>query len=412
MFNKVIILIILLALSGMFSSAETALFSISRAKARYLGKGKRKSDVLIKRMKDDSDKLLSTILIGNNLVNVGASALATVITMHYFSSNVVGIATGIMTFLILVFGEIFPKSIATRNNILIARIVIFPIYWLSIVFYPIIKFLDFIPKLTGKIKKRPTATEEELMTLVEVVEEEGEIKKEEKKLICNIFEFDNTNSSEIMTPRVDIFFIDVDKESPLETIVKSGFSRIPVVKGDLDHVIGILNIKDLFMHQAISQEMLDIRKIMRKPYFVPENKKIDALLNQFQKRKEHMAIVVDEYGGVAGLVTLEDVLEELVGEIIDETDRVEQHIVKVKSNEWIVLGKSEIDEVNEKIKMNISESKEYDTFSGYVLEKIGRIPKEKEKITIGEFVITVKEMKGNRIRSFIVKRDVSSSTQA
>jgi CBS domain containing-hemolysin-like protein len=402
--DQFVSLFVLLLLSGFFSSAETALFSISKAKAIHLAKQNRPSNKLIEKMKADPHRLLTTILIGNNLVNIGASAMATAIAIDLFESHAVGIATGVMTFLILIFGEIFPKSIATRNNILIARLVIFPLYWLSILFTPLVVFLNFIPKLTGKIHKKPIVTEEELMTFVEVVEEEGGIEEEEKALIENIFEFDDTNASEIMTPRADMFVIDVNETLKLEEIVKSGFTRIPVIEGDIDHVVGILNIKDLLMHQATSDEPIDVRKIMRGPYFVPENKKLDNLLQQFKKRKQHMAIIVDEHGGVSGLITLEDALEEIVGEIIDETDTVEHHIVKTKSNEWRVLGKSEIDEVNEIIKMNIPDSREYDTFSGYVLDHIGRIPRENEEIAIGPFLITVKEMEGNRIREYIVRQ--------
>jgi CBS domain containing-hemolysin-like protein len=400
--DQVLVLIVLLILSGFFSSAETALFSISKAKAIHLAKQKGTTNRLIKKLKDDPHRLLSTILIGNNIVNVGASAMATAITIRLVASNAVGIATGVMTFLILIFGEIFPKSLATRNNILIARLVIIPLYWLSVLFTPIIVFLNFIPKLTGKIQKKPVVTEEELMTFVEVVEEEGEIKEAERELIHNIFEFDDTNASEIMTPRADMFVIDVNEELKLEEIVKSGFTRIPVIDGDIDHVVGILNIKDLLMHQATSEQAVNVRKIMREAYFVPENKKLDNLLHQFKKRKQHMAIIVDEHGGVSGLITLEDALEEIVGEIVDETDQFEPHIVKLKEDEWRVLGKTEIDEVNEKIPMNIPDSKEYDTFSGYVLNTIGRIPHEKEEILLDDFVVTVNEMDGNRIREYIV----------
>jgi CBS domain containing-hemolysin-like protein len=403
-FDQIVVLFVLLLLSGFFSSAETALFSISKAKAIHLAKQKGPTNKLIKKMKADPHRLLSTILIGNNLVNVGASAIATAITIDLFESNAVGIATGVMTFLILIFGEIFPKSIATRNNILIARLVIIPLYWLSILFTPLIVFLYFIPKLTGKIHKKPIVTEEELMTFVEVVKDEGGIEEEEKELIENIFEFDDTNASEIMAPRADMFVIDVNEELKLDEIVKSGFTRIPIIDGDMDHVVGILNIKDLLKHQATSDAAIDVRKIMREPYFVPENKKLDNLLQQFKKRKQHMAIVVDEHGGVSGLITLEDALEEIVGEIIDETDTVEHHIVKTRPNEWRVLGKSEIDEVNETIEMNIPDSREYDTFSGFILDKIGRIPQEKEEIPIGPFLVTVKEMDGNRIREYIVRQ--------
>ena len=411
--DQVLVLFVLLLLSGFFSSAETALFSISKAKAIHLAKQKGSTYKLIKKMKDDPHRLLSSILIGNNIVNVGAAALATAITIKLIPGYAVGIATGIMTFLILIFGEIFPKSIATRNNILIARLVIFPVYWISILLAPIIIFLNFIPKLTGKIHRKPQVTEAELLTFVEVVEEEGEINEEERKLIHNIFEFDDTNASEIMTPRADMFVIDVNSELKLEDIVKSGFTRIPVIQGDVDHVVGILNIKDLFRHHATSDGEIDVRELMRKPYFVPENKKLDKLLQQFKRRKQHMAIVVDEHGGVSGLITLEDALEEIVGEIVDETDKFEPNIVKISAKKWSVLGKSEIDEVNDMIPMNIPDSKEYDTFSGYVLEKIGRIPEEKEKITLGNFVVTVNEMQGNRIREYIVSQtDIETPTEA
>jgi putative hemolysin len=414
LFDQVVVLIVLLALSGFFSSAETALFSISKAKAIHLAKQKGPTNKLIKKMKDDPHRLLSTILIGNNIVNVGASAIATAITIGFGSSHAVSIATGVMTFLILIFGEIFPKSIATRNNILIARLVIFPLYWLSLLFTPLILFLNFIPKLTGKIHKKPQVTEAELMTFVEVVEEEGEIKEEERKLIHKIFEFDDTNASEIMTPRADMFVVDLTEELKLEEVVKSGFTRIPVIEGDIDHVVGILNIKDMLKYQATTScEIGDIRKIMRDPYFVPENKKLDNLLQQFKKRKQHLAIVVDEHGGVSGLITLEDALEEIVGEIVDETDHIEPHIEKLKEDEWRVLGKAGIDEVNEIISMNIPDSKEYDTFSGYVLNQIGRIPREKEEILIGRFLITVNEKDGNRIREYIVcQKDIKAAEHA
>jgi magnesium and cobalt exporter, CNNM family len=410
--NQIVVLFVLVLFSGFFSAAETALFSISKSRAVFLAKQKKRSFQLIKQMKDDPHRLLSTILIGNNIVNVGAAALATVITIRLVSHHAVGIATAIMACLILIFGEIFPKSVATRNNVLIARLVIYPLYWLSILFTPIIWFLNFIPKLTGKIQKKPKVTEEELITMVEVVKEEGAIKEEEQELIHNIFEFDDTNSSEIMTPRTDMFVIEANQRVPLEEIVRSGYSRIPVIEGDIDHVIGILHIKDLFMQYATSGGEIDVRKIMREPYFVPENKKLDSLLQQFKKRKQHLAIVVDEHGGVSGLITLEDALEELVGEIIDETDKFEPLIVKLNPNEWRVVGKTEIEDVNEKIPMNIPDTDEYDTFSGFILNTIGRIPRENEKIPIGDFLVTVEEMDGNRIKELIVSQIVNESAEA
>ena len=401
--NQLLLLAVLLILSGFFSSAETALFSISQTRARHMAKEKIRSHQLIKRMKDDPHKLLTTILIGNNVVNVAASAIATSLTINMFANYAVGLTTGVMTFLILVFGEVMPKSFATRNNILIAKLTIYPIYWMSILFYPIILFLNFIPRITGRMSKTPSATEEELITFVEVVEEQGEIKEEEREMIHNVFELDDTSASEIMTPRADMFVVDANSPLDLKAIADSGFTRIPVIEGDTDHVVGILNIKDIFMHQANSDNPVDIRAIMRPPYFVPENKKLDRMLHQFKARKSHMAIIVDEHGGVSGLITLEDALEELVGEIRDETDKEEPHIISKKSKEWIVLGKSDIEEVNEKIGMQIPESKEYDTFSGFILDKIGRIPEEDEVFSIDGYKVVVMEMDGNRIKRYLVQ---------
>ncbi len=411
MLNQAIILIILLILSGFFSSSETALFSISRTKARHLAKMPGKANALIKQMKDDPHRLLSTILIGNNVVNVAASAIATRLAIDIFQSHSIGSAqsfaigavTGVMTFLILVFGEVIPKSTATRNSVLVARTVIYPIYWCSVFFKPIVIFLDFIPKITGKIKQTPSVTEEELMTFVEVVEEEGEIKEREKELIHNIFEFDDTNASEILTPRADMFVIEADEPLDLKAIAESGFTRIPVIEESIDNVVGVLNVKDLLAYHAKGETVTDVRKVMRPPYFVPEHKKLDSLLGQLKKRKTHMAIVVDEHGGISGLITMEDALEELVGEIRDETDKEEPLIVRQKNRDWVVMGKTDIDEVNETIGMNIPDSADYDTFSGYVLEKIGRIPSENEKFTIADFDIIVKSMDGNRIKEYIVR---------
>ena len=404
MIGEIIILAILLLLSGFFSSAETALFSISSTRARHLRKKGGQAEALIEKMKKDSHKLLTTILIGNNIVNVGASALATVVTLRIFPNYAVGLATGIMTFLILVFGEVLPKSFATQNNVAIARLTIYPIYWLSILFWPILLILGFIPKLTGRMQKTPSVTEEELMTFVEVVEEVGQIKTEERNLIHNIFEFDDTKASEIMTPRADMFVIDILKPLNLEELAKTGYTRVPVIEGDIDHVIGIITTKDLLLYQITHNGDADLRKIMRKAYFVPENKKLDSLLTQFKKRRNHLAIVVDEHGGVSGLISLEDVIEELVGEIEDETDKVEPQIAKTAEGEWRVPGRSDIEDVNALTGMQILDSNEYDTFSGYVLDVIGKIPQENEEFSFGPYIVAVKRKEGNRIQEYLVRK--------
>ena len=410
---ELILLSIGLFLSGFFSASETALFSISKIKALHIAKDGSKTGQLILKMKEDSHTLLTTILIGNNLVNIGASAVATSLAISYFKSNAVGIATGIMTILILIFGEIFPKSFANTNNIIVAKIVIYPVFWLSKLFFPFIYLLNFIPRLQGVIDiSHETVTEDELMTMVEVVKDDGEIKAEEKELITNIFEFDDTSCSEIMTPRADMFVIDVSDTMDIEHILKTGFSRIPVIEDTIDNVVGILHVKDLFVSYqkacALNSETsLDVKTIMRKPYFIPESKKLDLLLQDFKQKKNHIAVVVDEHGGVAGIVTLEDVIEEIFGEIIDETDRLAPDIVRLKGNKWLVSGKIDVDDLNKEIQIKIPESKTYDTFSGFFLEQIGRIPKPGESIIVDKWTITVKDMDGNRIQNFIIKKEKS-----
>ncbi len=391
---------------------------MSKVKALYIAKNGSKTDRLIMQMKKDSHTLLTTVLIGNNLVNIGASAIATSIAIGLFQSNAVGIATFTMTFLILVFGEIFPKSLAAHNNVLVARIVIYPLYWLSKLFFPLIFLLNFIPKILGNLEKSQGLTEDELMTMVEVVEKGGEIKEEEKELISNIFEFDDTKCSEIMTPRADMFVYDISESLEIETLLKTGYSRIPVIEGSIDNVIGILHVKNLFdtFHRLSTNNIstpLDVRDIMKKPFFIPESKKLDSLLQEFKRLKNHIGIVVDEHGGVAGLVTLEDVVEEIVGDISDETDRPTPDVVKLKGAKWLVAGKIDIDDFNKELPLEIPESESYDTFSGYILEILGRIPQVGESIRIGSHEATVKEKDGNRIKTFIVQKlktpDIKSS---
>ncbi len=404
LFDHIMILLVLVALSAFFSAAETALFSISLDKVNRLGAETGRVHTLIDRMKSDPDRFLNTILVGSTLVNVSAASLATAIALDMLPEHALAIAIGAATFVILIFGEVFPKSVAARNATLIARVVIIPIDGLSKLLYPLVLVLNTIPRMMTRIQRKPKLTEAELLSIVETGEEEGQIKEEERELIHNIFELDDTSASEILTPRADMFVVDVNEPLDLPELFKSGFTRIPVIDGDIDHIIGILNIKDLLRHPSVGGSPANVRKIMRDPYFVPEHKKLNNLLKGFKKRKQHMAIVVDEHGGVSGLITLEDALEEIVGEIIDETDTFEPPIVRVSANEWRVMGKTEIEEVNDAFLMNIPDTGEYDTFSGYILNLIGRIPREGEHIAIGAFTVVVKEREGNRIVEYLVRR--------
>ena len=404
---EIIFLIILLLFSGFFSGAEVALISLTRSKAEQLFKKKKFGVVYVKKLKDDPQRMLATILIGNNLANVAASALATSIMIGIFENYAVGIAIGVMTLLILVFGEITPKSIAAKNNELISRLVAAPIWYLGIILAPILnildKFLNKFIKLIGIKAKEKVITEEEIISMIKIAEEEGSIKEIEEKMINRIFKFDDINASEIATPRRDMIMLEskLKIKDAFKLFLRKNHTRMPIYEKQKDNIVGIVHIKDLMKHMQGKSK--SISKIMYKPYFIPEVKKLSDLLRQFQKRKEHMAIVIDEHGSVTGLVTLEDVLEEIVGEIMDETDIIAPNIKKIGKTTWIINGKTDIDEVNEKLNMKLK-GKDYDTLSGFILKLTGKIPKENDEIVYNKFKLKVEELEGNRISKIRVEK--------
>jgi len=273
---------------------------------------------------------------------------------------------------LLIFGEITPKSIAAKNNELISRLVAAPIWYLGIILAPILnildKFLNKFIKLIGIKTKEKVITEEEIISMVKIAEEEGSIKEIEEKMINRIFKFDDINTSEIATPRRDMVMLEskLKIKDAFKIFLRKNHTRMPIYEKQKDNIVGIVHIKDLMKHMQGKSK--GISKIMYNPYFVPEVKKLSDLLRQFQKRKEHMAIVVDEHGSITGLVTLEDVLEEIVGEIMDETDMIAPNIKKIGKNTWIINGKVDIDEVNEKLQMKLK-GKGYDTLSGFILKR-------------------------------------------
>ena len=404
---EIIFLIILLLFSGFFSGAEVALISLTRSKAEQLFKKKKFGVVYVKKLKDDPQRMLATILIGNNLANVAASALASSIMIGIFENYAVGIAIGVMTLLILVFGEITPKSIAAKNNELISRLVAAPIWYLGIILAPILnildKFLNKFIKLIGIKAKEKVITEEEIISMIKIAEEEGSIKEIEEKMINRIFKFDDINASEIATPRRDMIMLEskLKIKDAFKLFLRKNHTRMPIYEKQKDNIVGIVHIKDLMKHMQGKSK--SISKIMYKPYFIPEVKKLSDLLRQFQKRKEHMAIVIDEHGSVTGLVTLEDVLEEIVGEIMDETDIIAPNIKKIGKTTWIINGKTDIDEVNEKLNMKLK-GKDYDTLSGFILKLTGKIPKENDEIVYNKFKLKVEELEGNRISKIRVEK--------
>ena len=406
---EILILIILLILSGFFSGSEVALVSLTKHKAEYMLKKKKSGAIFVKRLKDNPQRMLATILIGNNLANVAASALATSVMIGIFKNYAVGIATGVMTLLILVFGEITPKSIAAKNNEVISRLVAPTIWYLSIILAPILsildKFLNRFIKLVGIKAQEKAITEEELISMIKVAEEAGSIKEIEEKMLKSILEFDDINVGEISTPRRDMVLVEskVKIKDAFKVFLRKNHTRIPIYERQKENIVGITHIKDIIRNMHGKAKSLSVRKIMYKPYFVPEAKKISDLLRKFQKRKDHMAIVVDEHGSITGLVTLEDVLEEIVGEIMDETDIIAPNIKTIGKNTWIVNGKTDIDEINEKLNMKLK-GKGYDTFSGFVLNYTGKIPKENDEINYKKFRLKIEEIEENRISKVRIEK--------
>ena len=406
--TQIILIIIFLILSAFFSASESSLLSISRFKVRNMVERKKLGAAYVKKLKDDPERLLSTILIGNNVVTIAASAMATSIAISLHKSNAVAISTGLMTFLILIFAEITPKSLATRNNEAFSLFSAPAIWFISVAIYPVIKMLDHFLKGVNKLvgtKKIPIITEEELKTIVKASGEEGTIKEIEKKMIQRIFDFDNTTVSDIMTSKKNMVCISSDMQikDVLHVPTSKSYSRFPVYEKNKDNIIGILYLKDML--KFVKDGKLDVAAIhvMRKPFFVFANKKIDKMLHLFQDRKQHMAIVIDEKAQILGLVTIENILEEIVGEIIDESDKINPSVMHVSKNEWIARGSSEIEEVNAKTGMAIKSS-DYVDLDSFIIATLGRPPKFNEEVNYQSFRIIMEDVQGKKVlRARIVK---------
>jgi len=412
---EVIGLLIFLILSAFFSGSETALFSLSKLQLKKMQKeesGWRVNSII--KLLDDPQKTLITILTGNMFVNIAASSLATYLAIKLFGDIGIGIASGMMIFFILIFGEIVPKSLAITNAETIAKKVARPIDITASLIFPIINFFRLIVNMAfhftskKRDKERKEITEEDLITLIDVGKDEGVIEEEEKKMIRNIFEFGDTMVKEVMVPRVDMACISSNTKlySILNLIKKIGHSRIPVYKETIDNIIGILYAKDLLVvyeQWYKSKEKFDLKKIIRRAYFVPENKKIDDLLDIFQKDKIQIAIAIDEYGGTAGLVTMEDVVEEIVGEIIDEYDKETKLYEIIDNNTVIVDGIISIDKINELLNVEIPEN-DFETLGGFIYDLMGRVPNKNETIEYKNIQITIEQVVKNRIIRVIIKK--------
>lgn len=401
---QLIALFVLLIFSGFFSASETALMSLSRIRLRNMVDDGVKGAELISRLVENPNKLLGSILVGNNVVNIGASALATSLAIDFFGNAGVGIATGIMTFLILVFGEVIPKSIAVQNSEKVSLKVIRIIAIIATILNPIIivmiSLTNFVVRIvSGKAPiKQPFVTEEELKTMVMVSHEEGVLESDERTMIDNVFDFGDSQTKDVMTPRLDIVAAKLDStfEEILALFKEDRFSRLPVYKESLDDIVGILYIKD-FMFYDNNEAPFNINDFMRKPFFTYEFKRTSELFAEMRTKHIHMAIVLDEYGGTDGLVTIEDLVEEIMGDIRDEYDHEEEYEIEViNEDEYVLRGSTRIEAVNELVEVNL-ESEDFDSIGGFIIDILGRFPRLNEKIQYDNIEFIVEGIERNRI---------------
>jgi putative hemolysin len=354
---------------------------------------------------EDSSKLLSSILVGNNVVNIGASSLATSLFMSIFGNEGVAIATGVMTVLVLIFGDITPKSIAAQNSEQISLKVAKPIKFVIYILTPVVIIFNTITKIIFKIFGmdsnivQPYITQEELKTMVNVSHEEGLLEREERIIINNVFEFGDMQAKEAIVQRMDIVAINVEDsyKEIINTFKYEQFTRMPVYEETIDDIIGIVNIKDVVFLDNEEIKDFDIRNYMREPFYTYEFKKITELFEEMKKERVQMAVVLDEYGGTSGIVTMEDLVEEMVGDIEDEYDEKEEEIVVIKEDEYIVDGSTKIADVNELIGTKL-ESDEFDSIGGFIIGHLGRLPEEDEVIEVDGIKFCIESIDKNRIK--------------
>jgi len=401
---EILLFIICVLLSAFFSSSEVALISITRAKARTMVNEGRPGSRAVATLKESPEHLLITILIGNNIVNVAAAALATAIAIQMFGDIGVGIATGFVVIVLLVFGEIGPKIYAARASDSFALTVAPVILFLSRILTPLVWLVERVsPKLgIGRDIVEPSVTEEEIKEWIDVGKEEGTIEQAEQDMLYSVLEFADTTAREIMTPRVDVIAMEdtVSFEEAIRIFNETGFSRIPVYHDQIDNITGILNVKDVFSAMVSHRKDSTIKEIMYDPMFVPETKKIDDLLKELQVHRVQMAIVIDEYSSFVGIVTVEDILEEIVGDILDEYDKEEPEVQNISEGVFVVDGQMWVNEINERMEIDLPVDESYETIGGLIIDRLGHIPLhpgEKVEINEGRITLVVMQMHGRRI---------------
>ncbi|EJP25456.1 membrane protein, PF01595 family [Peptostreptococcaceae bacterium AS15] len=405
-----ILLVLLVFMSAFFSSSETALINLSKIRLKHLVKEKVKNADKLEKLYEDSNKLLGAILIGNNIVNVATSSIATIITTSRFSNAGLGISVGLTTLVILIFGEITPKNLALKNSESISLFVAPIILFLVRIFTPILFILNNISNLLSSLlgqrddDKKPTITQDELKTIVDVSNQEGVLETDETEMIQNIFEFKDLTVDDIMIQRMDIVAIssDMSYDEIIDVFKNKQLSRLPIYEDTIDDIIGVLYAKDLFFTEQ-SKEDFNLKTLMREPVFVNEFVKISDFFKKMQQVKTHIAIVLDEYGGVAGIVTMEDLVESIVGDIYDEYDQQDEEVRKVKENIYVINGNSKLTEIQELLQVELI-SKDYESLGGYLMDKMGKIPTQGDIYEDENFKFVISSMDKNRINKVKVIR--------
>ena len=399
-----ILLVILVCLSAFFSSAESALLSANKVRLMNLqDEGNRKAKLVLNLLEEQS-KVISTILVGNNVVNIAASSLATKVALDMWGDAGLGLATGAMTLIILIFGEVVPKNIGAINANTWSMVVAPPLKLLAIILTPIVWVLSEISRLAGKLSRSedgdPFITEDELKILVNAGQEEGILDESETEMINSIFEFDETTVKEIMVPRIDMTAINGEEtiENILPKIIAAGHSRIPVYENSIDNIIGILYVKDLLKNLDEDFSTFKVKELLRSVYYIPENKNVSDLLAEMRQKRVHMAIILDEYGGTAGLITIEDLIEEIVGDIQDEYD-LEEELIKPlpDSNAVMADARALVYDVAAALDVDLEEETDSETIGGLVFNNIGGIPAVGDEATYERLHMKVAEVKGRRV---------------
>ena len=404
---QIVTIIILLMLSAFFSSAETSLTCVNLVRIHTLAEGGDKRAARVEKILSNPGKMLSTILIGNNIVNISASSLVTTFTIKVFGNYAVGIATGVLTVLVLMFGEILPKTAANLCAEKLALAYSFFILKLIWLLTPIVFLVDklsqFLMKLLGidTSKTGSGMTETELKTYVDVSHEDGVIESDEKEMIYNVFDLGDAIAKDVMVPRVNVTFADIDSsyDELIDLFREDKFTRLPVYQETKDNVVGTINMKDLLLYDSKKSEF-QIKDILREAYFTYEYKSISELLVEMRQASFNIAIVLDEYGETSGLITLEDILEEIVGEIHDEYDENEEENIKaVGKHEYIIEGSTNLDDLNDSLDLNL-ESEDYDSLGGFIIEKLDRLPKAGDSVSTEDGIrMVVEKLDKNRIET-------------